>query len=484
MGILKQFSKDTLLYGIGHALKKFIGFLLLPFYTKSLSPSDYGILDSVTTLTMLLSVIFGMSVIDAGSRYYYEQEDDAGKRQILTNVFYFVLATAFPCAIFIMFSSDISYLLFNSDSYSTVVAISLISIPLSLMNDEQSWIFRYFRTPWRYNFYISAKTFLNLGLGICLVVIFNYGLIGAQLASLSSSFIVILVTFIFFTRNLYTFKLELKYLKKMLKFGFPLMLSAITMWIFNSADRFFLLAYQSTSAVGIYSIAAALARPISVLNMAIGMSYYPFLMSLYEKELNPNKPQTKSFIEKIWKLYLLLALIISSFISIFGREIIMLIATPEYATATVAIPVLMFSSIVRLSIDITCVGIFISEKTIHYTWITLIAAALSLLLNLLMVPQLSYLGSALSNLLVNLVYFLIASIISEHYFPMRKKNLRVVIFVLVSVIISVVVPILYSYFQIDVGIYIKLILLMLVVLLPFSLRLVDFHYFKTLLGRA
>lgn len=484
MGILKQFSKDTLLYGIGHALKKFIGFLLLPFYTRFLSPSDYGILDSVTTLTMLLSIVLGMSIIDAGSRYYYEQEDDFTKRQVLTNVFYFVLLTSIPTVILVFLSNDISKLLFNNDIYGGIVAISIISVPFALLNDEQSWIFRYSRNPWRYNLYISAKTLLNLGLGICFVGFLNFGIFGAQLASLLSSIFVIIVAFILVSKDLYTFKLDVEYLKKMLKFGFPLMLSAITMWVFNSADRFFLLAYQSTAEVGIYSIAASLARPISVLNMAIGMSYYPLMMSQYEKEEDKSKPQTKFFIAKIWKLYLIISLLISSVIAIFSREIVLLIATPEYENAIIVIPILMFSSIVRLSIDITCVGIFISEKTIHYTWITLITAILSMLLNFLMVSQLSYLGSALANLSVNLVYFLIAHKISQRYFPMRKIDLRVIIFVLVNVGVSLIGPLLSTYYKIELDYLLKSILLLCVFLLPFALQLVDYKYLKTLIDRT
>ena len=40
---LSRLCKNSLIYGIGGALNRFIGLLLLPFFTRVLSPEDYGI---------------------------------------------------------------------------------------------------------------------------------------------------------------------------------------------------------------------------------------------------------------------------------------------------------------------------------------------------------------------------------------------------------------------------------------------------------
>ena len=87
MSLIKSFSKDTLYYGVGNAIKKLISFLLLPLYTRVLTPSDYGILDTVGTGVMILTILFGLGVTDGGSRYYYETEDKKEKGTILFTVF-------------------------------------------------------------------------------------------------------------------------------------------------------------------------------------------------------------------------------------------------------------------------------------------------------------------------------------------------------------------------------------------------------------
>jgi len=71
MSNLKKLGKDSAVYGFGTVLKKFIGILLLPFYTRALSPSEYGILDTLVTFGFFTSVILSLGLVGATSRYYF-----------------------------------------------------------------------------------------------------------------------------------------------------------------------------------------------------------------------------------------------------------------------------------------------------------------------------------------------------------------------------------------------------------------------------
>ncbi|MBK7380879.1 MAG: hypothetical protein IPJ03_18135 [Ignavibacteriales bacterium] len=99
------------------------------------------------------------------------------------------------------------------------------------------------------------------------------------------------------------------------------------------------------------------------------MSFYPFFMSLYEKEKDENKPETKKTSNQIWYIYLAISLSICAILSIWGKELIGIIATPVYTSAAIVIPLLIFSQIFRISTDITSLGMFLKEKTVHYTWL-------------------------------------------------------------------------------------------------------------------
>ena len=53
MGKYKTLGQNTLYSFIGAFGTKMIGFLMLPFYTKWLSPSDYGTTDLITVYASL-----------------------------------------------------------------------------------------------------------------------------------------------------------------------------------------------------------------------------------------------------------------------------------------------------------------------------------------------------------------------------------------------------------------------------------------------
>ena len=59
---LKDLSADTILYGLSSASAQLIGFLLLPLYTKYLTPEDYGILAMLTIVTALFVPLFGVGL--------------------------------------------------------------------------------------------------------------------------------------------------------------------------------------------------------------------------------------------------------------------------------------------------------------------------------------------------------------------------------------------------------------------------------------
>lgn len=481
MSIIKSFSKDTLLYGIGNAVKKFIGVLLLPFYTRALTPDDYGILETLGSMTMLLTILLGLRMVDAGSRYYYSSEDKQVKGTVLYTVFIICIITIIPCLLLSFFSGSISSLLFGNREYSGVVFISLMTVPVIILNDEQTWIYRYLRLPWKYNFYILTKSLLNVGFGIALVIVLKKGVMGAQFATLLSSLAVVVFSFLFFTRFQYHFSFSFEWAKKMLSFSAPLILSGILTWSYTLLDRFLLLGLKSTYDVGIYSIGSTFARPISVLNMAIGMSFYPFFMAMYEKDKSIDYAYTKENSNKIWYLYLAISLSLCSFLSVFGKDLIRFIATPDYIAGATIIPFLVLSGIVRQSIDITSLGMFLKEKTIHYTWLVLVTTGVSVGLNLILIPEMGFIGAAISNLTSNVVYFIVAYRLSQRYFPVNRNIIRVLLYMLLVSIFSAGIPILEYKQAIQISIFIKLIVFLTTLLLPFLFGLISIKSIRSVI---
>jgi len=480
MGQLKNFSKDTIIYGLGKGLQKFVGFLLLPIYTRSLTPSDYGILDTLGTTVTFLSIFLGAGISSSCSRYFYMAKTEDEKGKVLFTSFILRAVTIIPTIFLSFFSETISIALFNTTEYTWLIFITCFTVPVSLIIDEQGWIYRFYNKAWRFNIFTLLKTIGNLSLGIILVIYLKKGIIGAQTATLLSSTITIIYSIISFSKNKYKLKFSFYWAKKMIKLGAPLIVSGILAWIYSQSDRFFLLHFQNTAEIGLYSVGQMFARPISILNMAIGMSFYPFFMSLYENEESRFKPETKKTANKIWYYYLYLSISMASVLSIFGTDLIKYVAQPEYVRGAIAIPFLAFSNLLFQSTNMISLGIILKEKTYHYIWVKLIAAIVSLSLNFILIPKYGFFGASIVILFSQLIYLLCSNYISQKLFANKFKYFKIAIYIAITFIISAFIPISEHIYNYHFYFGVKILLIIIALIIPFLINLINISDFKFL----
>ena len=67
--ILKRLLSGSLNYGFASVSAKVVGFLLIPVYTKYLTPEDYGIVELTSTLSVFLIVLYRMGLPGSISRF-------------------------------------------------------------------------------------------------------------------------------------------------------------------------------------------------------------------------------------------------------------------------------------------------------------------------------------------------------------------------------------------------------------------------------
>jgi O-antigen/teichoic acid export membrane protein len=474
MSILKQFSKDTVAYGLGRGIKKFIGLLLLPIYTRALSPADYGILDTLGASLFFITTFFNFGLDTASSYFFFKPQDEKEKGKILFTVFVIRLSVIIPSVILSFFSASLSRALFDSDTYSSVILITCLLIPANMLMSEQELVYRFYRNIWGYNILTIIKSLVNILAGILLVVQFKFGVFGAQLASLISTIIVILVSLIFYTRKKYVYQFSIDWAKKMLRFGFPLIWAGIAVWIYSVSDRFILLKFRDTTEIGYYSIGSTFAQPLGLINMAIQMSFGVLFWATFHDETDPKKTKSKKAISDVVILYVVIAGALTIFLSVFSWEMVRYITTPQYLKGIVVIPVLLLCTIYAQLIEIIPVGISISEKTYHYTWIIVVAALANLLLNFLVIPYWGFFGAALTTLAAYLLYYTLSDLISSRYLNSGYPRLKVNSYLFLVFAISLFFPLMETYKDHHFTLLIKGLAFLASLSLPFIFGLISF----------
>ena len=467
---------------MGKGIKKFLGFLLVPFYTRALTPADYGILDTLGTFVFFVGVFLNLGLDSASGFYYFKPKEETERGRILFTVFVLRLLTIIPALILSFFSSDISVLLFKTDEYTNVVLITCLLLPLNVITSEQELIYRFNRKPWKYNLLTIIRTLVNIGAGITLVVNLKWGVLGAQLASLMSSTVVVVFSFFFYTRNKYTYQFSFDWAKKILKYGFPLVIGGIAVWVYQVSDRYFLLYYKDLTDIGYYSIGATFSQPLGLLNTAVQMSWGILFYEIYNDE-GPEKTDSKKAISGLVKYYIVFSCIVSFFLSIFSYEIISIVATPQYLPGIVVIPLLLFSAILAQLIEIIGIGITLSEKTIIFTYILVVSGLMNFGLNFIFVPLLSFYGASITTILAYTINLFLTYIWAQKYLRAEYDSFRLIIFFAIYLTVAALIPLFEIKKIFSFPIYFKTIIFLLGLLLPFIFGYVNFAQIKNLFNK-
>lgn len=465
-------AKDSAIYGVGMALQKVIGFILLPFYTRALSPAEYGVLDSVTTFSFFLTTILSLGIDGSTSRYFFLAETERAKKEVLSTSLWIRMVSYVPIiSILLLFSQPISGLLFGTEEYSWVVCISLLIIPLQSFNSLQDIIYRYYRKLWKFVIMTSVRACVMPICGILFVVIVHWGVLGARLGTLLSTLSMLIFSYFFLTREIlekHTFVWELA--KKMLKFGFPLIFAGLISWVNSVSDRFFLLHYSTLDEIGLYSIASSFSQPVQLLNTALAMGATVLMMSFFTAENDPDKPETKKFLTNTWHIYLLLSVPIALAISVFGYELIGWVTPPSYLPGILAVPFLLYSHIIVQSTDLTGNGMTLRVQSKPYPIMLSIAAFVNVGLNFYFIPRWGFVGAASTTIISNFVYFAIAYFWSQKVFYIKRSFIKPLLYVFSTFLFAVGVPFLELECSIYISPYFKLLLVILVTLLPLTVR--------------
>lgn len=86
MSRIRALAKESLVYGLSSLVSRFLNFLLVPFYTHVLSPSDFGVANILFALLAFFNILYQSGFDSAYLRLAHDREEDA-RRRLYTTAF-------------------------------------------------------------------------------------------------------------------------------------------------------------------------------------------------------------------------------------------------------------------------------------------------------------------------------------------------------------------------------------------------------------
>jgi len=82
----KKLIQNTSIYAVGNILPQAANFILLPLFTKFLSPEDFGIISALSVLTSVLAIFFTLAIDRSIFRLYFDYTTEKDKKNFLGTV--------------------------------------------------------------------------------------------------------------------------------------------------------------------------------------------------------------------------------------------------------------------------------------------------------------------------------------------------------------------------------------------------------------
>jgi O-antigen/teichoic acid export membrane protein len=374
--------RHTSIYGATELLSRFIGFIMIPFYTHYLRPTDYGISELVGLTIEVISMVLGMGISNAIYRFYYDKNEVGNSMLVISTAAVGVpILGFFTLAILSFFSNQIALLALGNKEYAFYLHLAIAELWFGQM---LNLVYTYVRVTESSRIYAAlsiSRLIFSLSLNIFLIAGMDWGVLGLFVSNLISAALFTIFTFPLLLKKVgCAFSMEVG--KKMLRYSLPIVPANLASLVVNASDRFFIRAFLSLADAGVYSLGYKLGNIVFYLVRVPFMQIWePRRYALYQEGAPPE------FFARVTTYFYGCMLFCGLGIAIFVQDIIKIITPNDYWNAAIYAPAIVVCYIVYALDHHVAFGILISKKTEYWTYVNLIMGAMNLLLNFVLISR-------------------------------------------------------------------------------------------------
>lgn len=385
--------KHSSIYGLGSILSKAVAFILLPLYTRALTPQDYGVLELIDVTTGMIGIVVNMGVAGAMSRFYYDFKEEKDRNHVVSTVYLIMFAISGSSVLLaVLFAKPAAAFILDSTSYQNFFIISFISLMLGILIDAGQTYLRMLYKSVLFMALSITSLVMGVSLNVLLIVYMDYGVLGALYSTLIMRLLfAIPMTAIILYRVGVGFKWSLA--KEILHYSLPLIPSSLAMTLVNYSDRYFIKHYVSIADAGLYALANKLGTAVHMLITS------PFIQIFLPRRFEiVNQVDAKTIFSKVYDYYFMLVLFIGLALSLFIEEIMQIMTTPEYYKAGAYVPFIVLTMFILGMKYHFEFGILYQKKTKYYSYINMFTACVHLTLNFLLVRSYGLWGAIYASM--------------------------------------------------------------------------------------
>lgn len=434
MSPFRRFIKQFSHFFTGFGLAQLLGFLTFPILTRALTREQYGVMSLVNT-TMLLAVAVTKAGLSDGIIRFHKEYSALPEKRIIFSTTVLIRGLIFSLVSVLLYLAVIPVMkrfLKIDGNYIicfAVMACYLFIRPLNII------VMNFLRVNGK-TIFLNAVSLISAavsaGLSLLLLLYFIRELYGYFIGVVMAELFAAIVSFTWFFKNYKVIpgRASGDLAKQLIKFGLPLLFSECAFLALSYVDRYLIVAYYDEAVLGLYSAGYNVAMYIAnILMFSISYAIVPIYVDIYGGE---GREKTEAFLQKCLN-YLLIALIpiCFGFLAV-AKDLFITLASEKYASAAIFSPVILLGTIIFALNSIFNAGLYLAKRTMTMLSIMLLAVAVKVLMNILLLPSYGVMGAAISTLVPCAMVTLLNGLLSYKYISVKIHFKIIIYYVILS----------------------------------------------------
>lgn len=408
MSGIKKLAGQTLWYGASSIAARFINYLLTPYLTYALKGAAYGEMSLVYATLPFLNIVFTYGLETAYFRFSKDKEQE---RDVFnTSMVSLIISTAILTSILIFFNKPLATLI-GIKEHPEYFTWSAFIIAFDALTTLAFAKLRFEGRPVKFATVRIAGILINIALTFFFLSVCPkiqqqspHGFIGTFynpkigvgyviIANLAQS----IFTLLFLSKELMAFrwKFNTQLWKNIIIYSAPLILAGFAGMINETFDRIMLNWWAPVSTaeaakieVGTYSACYKLSILITLSVQAFRMAAEPFFFSAAHGQ------QPQKIYARVMKFFVITVCFMFLAVVLFLDIWKYFIQNKVFWQGLKVVPILLLANIFLGVYYNLSIWYKLSNKTMAGAWITLIGAAITLVINFLFIPRFGYMACA------------------------------------------------------------------------------------------
>ncbi len=414
----KSFLTHAVIYGLGAIALQAASVVLVPLYTRYLSPAEFGVLEMLNRIGEVFSIcLLANGIRLAAFTFYCQGKDEQDRRTTAATVL-------FAPAVILLGSGLVAAVLAPSlgglagvhNSWLLVVAIVLVMlegttvVPLVLLQARMESTY--------YVGVTGAMFCLRIVLTVAVVAGLGWGIWGVLGASgVTSLLFGVFLTWREFRQS--SFRPDLKKLREILAFCWPFLPAGLCGMVLHNGDRFFLMNYCGADEVGRYALGYKLV--VAVVMLSTDPLRQVWTVRMFQAfEL----PDASIFVGRVCTRILAVLVFASMGLCIFDQAFIGIIASPSYHDAVRVVGPVALAYFFWCAANLMDAVFWVRRRSGLKSWILLASCAVTLSLYAGLIPRYGAMGAAYATLGGMMTHCGITFVVSQRLFRVHYESGR------------------------------------------------------------